>query len=116
MPRRNELGDGRFCPAGRDFIAPRSTLPYCNSHSDNEGKALRTLSCSGSPAYTPDTNGATKLSRISAPNLRRMKSATDSSCCGGRLRRNSSAAACSRVPPLKNELVKKDCGDNGTRC
>src|SRR4029077_16288560 len=103
--RKEQSGGGpaRFSFAGRDFIAPRRTLPYSRSHSSSVGNAARRLSFSGSPAYTPETNGATRYSRISCPNFRRTKFATDSSFEGGRVFRNGSEAIFQREPGERRE-------------
>ncbi len=118
-PRRKEQSGGgptRLPFAGRDFIAPRSRLPYSRSHSSSVGNAARRLSFSGSPAYTPDTNGATRYSRISCPNFRRTKSATDSSFGGGRVFRNGSEAIFHREPGVSMEEVSSARGDIGISC
>src|SRR5580700_192193 len=103
----------RFSFAGRDFTAPRRTLPYWRSHSSRVGNAALRLNFSGSPAYTPETKGATRYSRISFPNFRRTKAATDSSSVGGCDFLNGSEAIFQREMGFRRVEASRAHGDMG---
>src|SRR6185437_8070230 len=117
IPSLRDASVGRTCSLPlRDFIAPRITLPYSDSQSAMVGNALRTLSFSGSPAKTPETNGPARYSRISVPNLRRTKSARDSSGAGaGWERRKGSLKTRILELTLRREVVTSAGGDMGAR-
>src|SRR5580700_10318774 len=88
----------RFSLAGRDFSAPRRTLPYWRSHSSRVGNAALRLNFSGSPAYTPETKGATRYS----------------SSVGGCDFLNGSEAIFQRETGFRRVDASSACGDMGT--
>src|SRR5262249_45145025 len=70
--RSERFGFSFFWRAARaDFSPPRKMLPASASNSASFGKQACTDSRFGSPAYTPDRNGATSFSSTSSPNRRR---------------------------------------------
>ena len=81
-------------------------------HRARERRLCR-LSFSGSPAYTPETKGATRYSRISWPNFRRTKAATDSSSEGGCDFAEGSEAIFQRETGLRSVEASRACGDIG---
>ena len=88
--RFHALAKGAQPGARRALWRPRSSwrraerFHIAASNSCSLGNAARRLKFSGSPAYTPETKGATSRSSNSSPNLRRTNAAMDSSSAGGR--------------------------------
>src|SRR6267142_1142132 len=117
LPSRKARSAGRS--RGPDFVfaarhVPRMMLPADFSASWRDGKALRRLSRSGSPAYTPETKGPTRRSRSCGENFLRTKAATDSSASGGALFPSKSRMRAHLVGPLMSELMKNTGGLRGT--
>src|SRR6266403_4243115 len=117
LPLRKARSVGRsrgfvFVFAARNV--PRMMLPADFSASWRDGKALRRLRRSGSPAYTPETKGPTRRSRSCGENFLRTKAATDSSASGRTLFPMRSRTKAHLVEGLISELVKKAAGLRGT--
>src|SRR5882672_6122840 len=115
LPLRKARSVGRsrgFVFAARNV--PRMMLPADFSASWRDGKALRRLRRSGSPAYTPETKGPTRRSRSWGENFLRKKAATDSSASGGTLFPMRSRTKAHFVEASIRELVKKAGGLRGT--
>src|SRR6266404_4681386 len=117
LPSRKARSVGRSLGPVFVFEArsmPRMMLPTDFSASWRDGKALRRLRRSGSPAYTPETKGPTRRSRSWGENFLRKKAATDSSASGGTLFPRRSRTKAHLVEASISELVKKAGGLRGT--